>query len=109
MKWAANVRRKHFLTVACKVLLYSGVVASINMCRRTIFDARIGFELKEGYAITFEFATADVIKTWPKIVLPSSPELIQKVGDMERDLETRRPQRVRTNFVFREPIARTNT
>ncbi|KAG4425785.1 hypothetical protein IFR04_000992 [Cadophora malorum] len=75
----------------------------------TIFDARIGFELKEGYAITFEFATADVIKTWPKIVLPSSPELIQKVGDMERDLETRRPQRVRTNFVFREPIASTNT
>jgi len=79
----------------------------------TIFDARIGFELKEGYAITFEFATADVIKngikTWPKMVLPSSPELIQKVGDMERDLEKRKFQKIRMNFVFRDPIASTNT
>jgi hypothetical protein len=60
MKRAARARRKNFLTVACKLLLYS-VVACINIFRRTIFDARIGFELKEGYAITFEFATADVI------------------------------------------------
>jgi hypothetical protein len=58
-----------------------------NISRRTIFDARIGFELKEGYAITFKFATIDVVEHWPKMILPSSPELIQKVGDMERDLE----------------------
>merc|ERR1712093_113440 len=68
----------------------------------TIFDARIGFELKEGYATTFEFATADVIKngikTWPKMVLPSSPELIQKVGDMERDLEKRKFQKNPNEF-----------
>jgi hypothetical protein len=105
MKWAANARRKHFLTVACKLLLYS-VVACINIFRRTIFDARIGFELKEGYAITFEFATADVVergeKPWPKMVLPSSP-------DMERDLENRKFQKIRMNFVFRDAVASTNT
>ncbi len=94
--------------VACKLLLYS-VIVCINIFRRTIFDARIGFELKEGYAITFEFATADVIKTWPKMVLPSSPELIQKVGDMERDLENRKFQKIGMNFVFRDSVASTNT
>jgi len=74
----------------------------------TIFDARIGFELKEGYAITFEFATIDVVENWPKMILLSSPELIQKVGDMERDLENRKFQKIRMNFVFRDPIASTN-
>ena len=112
MKWAANARRKHFLMVACKLLLCS-VVVCINIFCRTIFDARIGFELKEGYAITFEFATIDVVergdKPWPKMVLPSSPELIQKVGDMERDLENRKFQKIRMNFVFRDSIAGTNT
>ena len=108
MKSAANAKRYHFLTGACKLLRYS-VVACINIFRRTIFDARIGFELKEVYAITFEFATADVVKNWPKMVLPSSPELIQKVGDMERDLENRKFQKIGMNFVFRDPVASTNT
>jgi hypothetical protein len=88
-------------------LLYSAV-ACINISYRTIFDARIGFELKEGYAITFEFATIDVVEKWPKMMLPSSAELIQKVGDMERDLENRKFQKIRMNFAFRDPIASTN-
>jgi len=62
----------------------------------------------EGYAITFEFATIDVVETWPKMILPGSPELIQKVGDMQRDLENRRFQKIRMNFAFRDPIASTN-
>jgi hypothetical protein len=57
------------------LLLYN-VIAYINIFRKTIFDARIGFELKEGYAITFEFATIDIVKNWLKIVLSSSLELI---------------------------------
>jgi hypothetical protein len=89
------------------LLLYNAV-ACINISRRTIFDARIGFEIKEGYAITFEFATIDVVENWPKMILPSSPELIQKVGDMERDLVNRKFQKIRMNFVFRDPIESTN-
>ena len=60
---------------ACKFLLYNAV-AYINICFRTIFDARIGFEIMEGYAITFEFATIDVVETWPKMILPGLLELI---------------------------------
>ncbi len=79
------------------MLLYR-VVACINISRRTIFDARIGFELKEGYVITFKFATIDVVergdKPWPKMVLPGLPELIQKVGNIERDLVNRKFQKV---------------
>jgi hypothetical protein len=67
------------LTVACKLLLYN-IVAYINIFRKTIFDARISFKLKEGYAITFKFAIANIVergeKPWPKIVLPSLLELI---------------------------------
>jgi hypothetical protein len=76
--------------VACKLLLCS-VVVCINNFRRTIFDAQIGFELKEEYVIIFEFAIIDVVKRgdkpWLKMVLLSSLELIQKVRDIERNLE----------------------
>ncbi len=84
------------------MLLYIAV-ACPNTSRRTIFDTRIGFEIKEGYAITFEFATIDVVKNWPKMVLPSSQELIQVVGDMESDLVDRKFQKIRMNFVFKDP------
>jgi hypothetical protein len=62
----------------------------------------------EGYAITFEFATIDIIETWPKMILPGSPKLIQKVKDMQRDLENRRFQKIRMNFAFKDLIASTN-
>ncbi len=65
--------------MACKLLLYS-IVACINIFHRTIFNARISFELKEGYTITFEFVIANIVeqgeKPWPKMVLLSLLELI---------------------------------
>ena len=53
------------MTIAYKLLLYS-VVAYINIFRKTIFNARISFELKEGYAIIFEFAIADIVERGEK-------------------------------------------
>ncbi|KAH6705875.1 hypothetical protein EV126DRAFT_178783 [Verticillium dahliae] len=61
-----------------------------------IADARLGFEIKEGYAITFLFATEEVVAKWAKIVLPNSEDLKRKVADM------RRPN-IDLNFDFEEP------
>jgi len=50
--------------------------------RLVISDARLGFEIKAGYAITFLFATDDVVKSWPKIAtLPR--QLAGRVAEME--------------------------
>lgn len=94
--------RKNFLTEARKLLFYTAV-AHINISDRTIFDARVGFEIKEGYAITVEFVTIDVVEKWPKMILPSSEELIQKVKDMEKDLADRKFGKIQMNFAFRDP------
>jgi len=69
----------------------------------TIFDARIGFELKEGYAITFEFATADIIETRHQIILPNLPKLVQKVEDMRRSLVNLNFHKILISFVFKDP------
>lgn len=53
------------------------------MCR-VILDARVDYEMKEGYAITFEFATDDIINDWSKMVVP--PKLGQKVARMQTEM-----------------------
>ena len=50
---------------------------------RAIVDGRVGIELVEGYAITFEFATSEIIAIWPKLSLPNIPLLVDKVSQME--------------------------
>jgi hypothetical protein len=70
--------------------------------RRAIFDARISFEIKQGYAITFEFATVDVVEKWPKMNLPDTPGLAQKVANMESS-------KIRISFAFRDTTGSTNT
>ncbi|KAM7188712.1 hypothetical protein V8F33_010482 [Rhypophila sp. PSN 637] len=60
-----------------------------------ILDARLGFEIKEGYAITFLFAEEEVIVKWPKIGLPYSKALAEKVSSMEKEMPT-----IRLNFSF---------
>ncbi|AEO57119.1 hypothetical protein MYCTH_2056329 [Thermothelomyces thermophilus ATCC 42464] len=60
-----------------------------------ILDARLGFEIKEGYAITFLYATDEVIANWAKIVLPYSKALVEKVSDMEKE-----STRIGLNFAF---------
>ncbi len=60
-----------------------------------ILDARLGFEIKQGYAITFLFAVDEVIANWAKIVLPYSEALVGKVSDMERE-----SGKIGLNFTF---------
>ncbi|KAI0388406.1 hypothetical protein F5Y17DRAFT_452932 [Xylariaceae sp. FL0594] len=50
-----------------------------------ILDARLGFEIKQGYAITFLFAVDEVVAKWAKIILPYSEGLAKKVADMEKE------------------------
>ncbi|KAK5212200.1 hypothetical protein LTR41_002442 [Exophiala xenobiotica] len=59
-----------------------------------ILDARLGFETKKGYAITFMFATDEVLAGWPKMILPDSPGLVAKVIDMKSP-------KIGVNFAFR--------
>jgi hypothetical protein len=92
LQWAAKARRKNFLTAACKLLPNTASLCS-DTSRSAIFDARISFEIKQGYAITFEFATVDIVEKWPKMNLPYIPGLAQKVADMESS-------QIRINFAF---------
>lgn len=48
-----------------------------------ILDARLGFQIKKGYAITFVFATDEVLAKWKKIVLPYSAGLERRVADIK--------------------------
>lgn len=64
-----------------------------------ILDARLGLELKQGYAITFVFATEDVLGKWPAMFLPNLPLLKQKVRD-----EMESPD-IGVNFAFGGPAA----
>ncbi|KAJ5111751.1 hypothetical protein NUU61_001381 [Penicillium alfredii] len=48
-----------------------------------ILDARLGFQIEKGYAITFLFATDEVIANWAKMTLPYSVGLEQKVKNLE--------------------------
>lgn len=65
-----------------------------------ILDARLAFEIKDGFAITFAFTTEDELKTWAKMMLPRSPELAGKVAEMEST-----NTKIGVNFAFeaREP------
>ncbi|KFY54518.1 hypothetical protein V496_07245 [Pseudogymnoascus sp. VKM F-4515 (FW-2607)] len=62
-----------------------------------VFDARLFFEIEKGYAITYEFATAEVVQNWKKMFLPSSKELKEKLVELEDHLEDRK---IRMNFAF---------
>jgi len=61
---------------------------------RVIVDARLGLELKQGYAIVFVFATQNVLNKWPPMFLPNLPTLQHKVRD-----EMESPE-IGVNFAF---------
>ena len=64
---------------------------------RVIFDARLCFELKQGYTIAVMFATEDVSGKWPKIELPNSTTLRTKV----EQIPAINPK-IGHNFIFKE-------
>lgn len=51
---------------------------------RVILDSRVDYEMKKGYAITFEFAMDNIIKNWPKMRVPA--HLGQKVARMQTEM-----------------------
>ncbi|KAJ6001019.1 hypothetical protein N7481_001428 [Penicillium waksmanii] len=63
-----------------------------------ILDARLGFQIEQGYAITFLFATDEVIANWAKMSLPYSKGLEQKVRDLEL-----LSAKIGLNFTFEGP------
>ncbi|KAK8144788.1 hypothetical protein G3M48_005346 [Beauveria asiatica] len=58
-----------------------------------ILDARIKYEIKTGYAITFELGTEDLVRDWPKMELPKLEVLERKVASMQS-------AEVQLNFTF---------
>lgn len=67
---------------SCEFLLQAATAYS-NKSSRVIRDARLYARSKDGYAINFIFATDDVLATWPKFIIPNSPELVRMVVNME--------------------------
>lgn len=71
---------------------------AVLTCCRVILDARTKYETKQGYAIKFEFVTEDLIKSWPKMVLPKSDVLERKVDSMQS-------AEIGVNFAFKDHLA----
>ena len=65
---------------------------------RVIADARIGFHIIQGYAITFIFGTEDVVAKWVKMTLPYSEVLQEIVHRMQADTPN-----IGFNFMFELP------
>lgn len=65
-----------------------------------ILDARVCFEIKQGYTMTFMFATEDVLVKWRKIVLPNSTILRNQVAEIENI-----SPKIGLNFAFQEKEA----
>lgn len=85
----------------CELPRYNVILSTDGRCR-AVFDGRIGFELNKGYAITFEFATVDVVEIWPTMTLPNTPGLAEKVTAMQSP-------NIRINFTFDEPVQNTES
>ncbi|KJZ69323.1 hypothetical protein HIM_11281 [Hirsutella minnesotensis 3608] len=67
-----------------------------------ILDGRVAFEIVSGYAITFEFATVDVLDKWTKMILPKTPGLAERVAGMQSS-------KIRINFEFEDPVQGSTT
>lgn len=81
-KPVANLKRTSSQTAACKFAVRMLLVSLTKSCR-AIVDGRVGSELVKGYAITFEFATTEIIGVWPHLSLPNTQLHIDKVARMQ--------------------------
>lgn len=76
-----------------KLRQFRNIITSDKLLR-VAFDARTCIEIQRGYALTFLFATEDVVSIWPPMYLPNVPRLRKKVSEM-------RTNEVGANFAFR--------
>ncbi len=68
--------------VACKYALHI-LTAHANMSQRALLDARLAFNIIEGFAVTFAFATQEELQTWSKMRIPRQTDrLAQKMAEM---------------------------
>ncbi|KAF5122359.1 hypothetical protein E5D57_012836 [Metarhizium anisopliae] len=65
---------------------------------KVILDARVGYEIRQGYAIVFEFAEHGIAYGWKKMMLPGTKELRDKVQQMQS-------KDISVNFAFKEVAA----
>lgn len=88
---------KSFLSpkAACKFNALLPRFTGSKIFHRVTFDARTCVEIQRGYALTFLFATEDVLSTWPPMYLPNLTMLHDKVSEMESS-------EIGVNFAFRE-------
>ena len=66
---------------------------------RVILDARLGREIREGYAITAIFTSEELVARFelPQMLLPDSPGLRKKITEMQEQ-----SQNIRLNFTFKD-------
>lgn len=87
---------------ACKLHGCKPVTNSItNAGFRMILDARTSFEIREGYQITCIFVTEELIRDWPKIIVPDSQELTRLANSMQSP-------KIKINFEVKSSIGNKN-
>lgn len=91
-----NQKHSTFRTEAYEFSAHTFHCVSDDLAR-VILDARVCFEIKQGYTMTFMFATEDVLVKWPKIVLPDSTILRDQVAKIENI-----NPKIGLNFAFQE-------
>jgi hypothetical protein len=45
----------------------------------------VAFEIKKGTPIATVFGTHDVITKWAKVILPNTPQIAEKVAQLQRE------------------------
>lgn len=66
------------------------------MSERAVLDARLAFNIIDGFAITFAFATKNELKQWRKMQIPRKTEsLVRRIADMES-------RTIGVNFAFED-------
>ncbi|KAI9749076.1 MAG: hypothetical protein M4579_007011 [Chaenotheca gracillima] len=71
------------------------VVVDLEEGGLVVLDLRLAFTAFRGYAVLFVFAVQELIDHWGKIRLPHSPELENKVAEIDGISE-----KIGTNFTF---------
>lgn len=62
---------------------------------RVILDSRTSYEMERGYVIKCEFATEDMAEPWPKLELPRTKAIEDKVAAMQSS-------KIRVNVIFQQ-------
>ena len=76
-------------------MLFDHTARTCLITCRVVRDARLRLKITKGYVITLIFATDQLVAGWPKMILPKSTALEEKVSTMQS-------QDVGVNFAFHD-------